>query len=102
MKYNGKDYKLKFDNLATFNFAVLGLSAADLIITPNSKAERFCRAWACILDVPFDGDARAFMEGFGKFDVVGLNDEVIDALERDGVIPPAAEAPAKKKKSGKR
>ena len=103
MKYNGKTIALKFDNLATFNLAVAGVNAADLLVSDKSDAERFCRAWGSMLGVKYDGDQRAFMAGFGdRLDVYALNAEVIAALERDGVIPTAENADAKKKKNKRR
>ena len=97
MKYAGKEYPLKFDNLAAFRLAVAGANMSELLITPKSEPAQFCRAWAALLGVPFDGDERKFFEGFGKeFNVYALNDEVLAALERDGVLEPPASAKKKK------
>lgn len=100
MKFQNKEISLKFDNLAMFNLCVAGLSVGDLLVTEKSNAEKFCKAWSCVLDVKFDGDTRKFMNGFSTFNAVEINDIVISALERDGVIPkesPKKKAPKKTK-----
>jgi hypothetical protein len=99
MKYNGKEITLKFDNLTSFNFIVGGVSVSDLLITEKSDINRFCKAWSCLLNVKFNGDARAFMNGFGeRLDALAINNAVIEMLERDGVIPKEKSSAKKKPK----
>lgn len=97
MKFRNKTYPVKFDNLAMFKLAAADVNAADLLIGKNSVPARFCAAWAAMMGVEFNGDEKAFMDGFGeRLDIYALNEEVLAALERDGVIPPAEDAPKKK------
>lgn len=103
MIYGGKRYELRFDNLAAFKLACAGVSYGDLLIRENADAARFCKAWSALLGVEFNGDERAFLAGFGeRFDVFAINSELLDALERDGVIPPDPKADAKKKNAKRR
>lgn len=97
MIYNGKKYQLRFDNLAMFKLASADVNAGDLLIGKNSSPARFCAAWAAMLGVDFGGDEKAFMDGFGApLDIYALNEEVLAALERDGVISGDDSAPKKK------
>ena len=63
MKFRGKTYQIKFDNLAMFKLASADVHAGDLLIGKNSVPARFCAAWAAMLGVEFDGDEKAFLDG---------------------------------------
>lgn len=96
MKYNGKEYQIKFDNLTLFKLAAAGVHSGDLLITKNSKPERFCLAHSIALGIEFNGDVKAYLDGFGKSaDMFSVNAEVIGALERDGLFE-SGDAAAKK------
>lgn len=87
MKYNGKEYNLKFDNLTLFKLAAAGVHSGDLLITKNSNPERFCLAHSIALGIEFNGDVKAYLDGFGKSaDMFAVNAEVMEALERDGLF----------------
>lgn len=97
MRFRGKTYQIKIDNLAMFKLASADVHAGDLLIGKNSVPARFCAAWAAMLGVEFDGNEKAFLDGFGaKLDIYALNEEVLTALTRDGVIPDDDGAPKKK------
>ena len=97
MRFRGANYEVKFDNLTLFKLAAAGLSPADLLISKNADAERFCRAHAIVCGLEFDGNAKAYLDGFGSsIDMFATNAEVLDALERDGIIAPDAEDEAQR------
>ena len=66
-------------------------------------ADAFCRAWARLMGVPFDGDREAFYGHF-DFDIVEKSEEltalVAELVNRD-IEPVTEEAPAGKKPNGK-
>jgi|GEM_PF-6406367 len=94
--FDGKPLALKFDNFALFNFAAKGAEMSDLLVGKEADADKFCRSWACVLGVEYDGDARAFMSRFNS--LVGLNNKVIGALEMSGMVNPEEGSPSKKNK----
>lgn len=93
--FDGKPISLKFDNLAIFKMISSGLSYGDFLIGENSDADKFCKAWAGVLGVDYNGDAKAFLARFNG--LLNVNDIVIRSLEISGVIAP--EKGAKKNKS---
>lgn len=98
MKYKNKTISLKFDNATSFRFISEGVSISDLLVSQGANIERFCKAWSILLNEEYK-DANSFMEGFGKdFKPVELNELVISALERDGIIEPENETKKKKLK----
>ena len=91
-KFDGKPLEVKFDNYAIFRLVKLGLSEGDLLATPNSDENKYCAAWAAVLGVEYDGNAREFMSRFCG-SLLDINECALNAMERDGVI----EAESKKK-----
>ena len=85
--FDGKPVEIRFDNYTLFKLIKAGVSAGDLFLREGADDDKYCRAWAAVLGAEYDGDARAFVNKLGGPDVLfKLNDEVIIALERDGVI----------------
>ena len=93
--FDRKPIALKFDNFAIFKMASAGLSYGDFLLGKDADADKFCAAWAGVLGVEYNGDARAFLARFSGLQE--LNTLVLDALEKAGIIEP--EKSAKKNKS---
>lgn len=96
LTFDGKPVELKFDNFALFNFASKGAEMADLLIGKDADADKFCLAWAAALGVEYGGNSRAFMSRFNS--LAGINEAVIGAFSRDGIIKQQDEAAKKNKR----
>lgn len=87
VKFAGVDKNVVFDNYTLFCLLRAGLYFGDLLVRPESEDDKFCRAWSIVLHEEYTGDVKGFINKFGDFKQFSkLNDIVIYALERDGVI----------------
>lgn len=86
LTFDGKPLSVKFDNYVAFLMTANGLTYADFLIGEKSDVNKFCTAWASVLGIEFDGNARAFLARFNS--LLGLNDAVISALYAAGILKP--------------
>lgn len=92
--FDGEKKAVRFDNYTVFKMLSEGVEFGTLFMGHAANETEFCRAWAFVLGVEFDGDSKTFMNNFSNFSK--LNEVVSIALQRDGIISLDPDSGAKK------
>ena len=78
---------LRFDNYTLFKLARSGYSIRDMFLSLETDEEKFCKAWAMVLNIEYNGNAKSFINEMGDFyTIFNLNDFLVSILQRDGII----------------
>ena len=92
--FDGEKKAIRFDNYTVFKMLSEGVGFGTLFMGHAANEAEFCRAWAFVLQIDFNGDAREFMNKFSDFSK--LNEVVSIALQRDGIVNLDTDAGTKK------
>ena len=84
LTYLNKLVAIRFTVSKQYDLIADGYDVNDLLLAAGVLKDRFCAAWAIMLEVEYNGDVEGFLSGFNN--IRFINPYLLNVMERDGLI----------------